>query len=317
MIFTRFTAGAVAASFALLTQPCWANGDVGDFNFNETTGLINIPAALVAPEWSLQISPQFQGLGRTLSQPGSTAGRGFGDLDDSFSGNDGSFRGIIGLPGRVELSITALHGNINTLVYGAKWLAIPDSEDFPGFAIGVQSVGAHPDVARPHPSHFDTPSYFGVFGHRWDLNDDGMGVELHGGWGTGRLNRGFVGTEFHFDKMFSLIGEYDGTIESAALRIKPDDRWEVMPALQFQSHNQVHVGLSVSYRFGNTGKEDEKPSEEFVSPGGTVQTPAEPSAPVVAPPAQVVEPTPPPVPPVAEPKVRQPPARVPVTVPDF
>ncbi|MCE7871495.1 hypothetical protein DYH09_14100, partial [bacterium CPR1] len=36
--------------------PAFGAGEVGDFNFNETTGLINIPVAKVAPGGSVQIN---------------------------------------------------------------------------------------------------------------------------------------------------------------------------------------------------------------------------------------------------------------------
>lgn len=253
-----------ALSYLCLPGAAFANGDVGDFNFNETTGLINIPAARVAPEWSLQLSPQFQGVGRTLSGPNGYKGpAGFKDLDDSFGGNDGSFRGILGLPGRVELSAMALHGNVNSLVFGGKWLAIEDADDHPAFAVGVQSIRTHLDEVRAHPANFDDPSFFGVVGHTFKLNDDGLALELQVGWGSGRLKNGFVGGEVHITKNVSLIGEYDGTIRSAAIRITPHPRWEIMPAVQFQSNQQVHVGLSVSYRIFNDGvAEPERASEK-------------------------------------------------------
>ena len=73
-----------------LPPPCaWAGGKVGDFNFNETTGLINIPVARVAPAGSVQVSLQFQDafLGpsiRLATTPGAV------DTDDFFFRNDGS-----------------------------------------------------------------------------------------------------------------------------------------------------------------------------------------------------------------------------------
>ena len=253
---------------ALLAGPAaYAEGDVGDFNFNETTGLINIPSARVAPTGSFQISPQMASIKRVSNGTKNNGFQGWDHAidDDSLFGSDSSFRGICGVARNLEISAMALQGNIRNIVYGAKWLAVEDAVDHPAFAIGVQSIGAFSRGNYPgpntHPPNFDQACFFGVLGHYWSLGDDGLGVEFHGGWGTGRLNKGFVGSEFHFNNQVSLIAEYDGTIESVGLRVTPHPRWEIMPVVQFNSNSQVHVGLSLGYRFGNSGEDELRPGE--------------------------------------------------------
>lgn len=234
-----------------LVMPAFAGGEVGDFNFNETTGLINIPVARVAPAGSVQLSLGAHAIGGKGTPLGL-------DVDDLFFGNDGTVRLIAGLPGRVEVSVMGLHGGVfrnNRYIFGAKWLAVPDAPDHPAFAIGVQSLNTGPEPNNPHPTSFDTPSVFGVVSHSFPLNDSGMALDLHAGIGTGRLRNGFAGGEFHVTPEFSVVGETDGTIESAGFRFTPSTRFEILTTAQFQ--DKVRFGFLLSYRFGPTETEDE------------------------------------------------------------
>ena len=231
--------------------PAFAGGEVGDYNFNETTGLINIPVARVAPAGSVQLSLGAHNIGGK--------GTPFGiDVDDLFFDNDGTARLIAGLPGRVEISVMPLHGGVfknNHYIFGAKWLAVPDAPDHPAFAIGVQSLNSVPQPNNPHPASFDTPSAFGVVSHSFPINDSGMALDLHAGIGTGRLRNGFAGGEFHVTPQFSVVGETDGTIESAGFRFTPSTRFEILTTAQFQ--DKVRFGFLLSYRFGPTETEDD------------------------------------------------------------
>lgn len=236
----------ILTGIGLLSSPALADGAVGDFNFNETTGLINIPVARVQPAGSIQVSLGASHLG-SGSKP-------FGiDIDEIFGGNDGTARFIGGLPGNVELSAMAFHGGVfanNHWVFGAKWLAVPDAPDHPAFAIGVQSLNSGPSSSNPHPASFDDPSAFGVLSHSFKFNDDGLGLDLHAGIGTGRLRNGFAGGEFHFTPNFSLMGETDGTLESAGFRFTINNRFNFMTVAQFQ--NDVRFGFLLNYSFGVT-----------------------------------------------------------------
>ncbi len=265
--------------------PAHAGGEVGDFNFNETTGLINIPVARVVPAGSVQLSLGAHDLDNGQGPTGI-------DADDALLGNDGNARLIAGLPGRVEISVMALHGGFfknNHYVFGAKWLAIPDGPDHPGFAIGVQSLNNTPQVNNPHPAHFDTPSAFGVVSHSFPLNDSGMALDLHAGIGTGRLRDGFAGGEFHLIPELSLVGETDGTIESVGFRVTPGKRFQLLASAQLQ--DPIRYGVMISYLFGPTEDEDEV-AETYENP-----PPADPKAGTtrVVPP-QELEPNPEPAP---------------------
>jgi hypothetical protein len=230
--------------------PVFGAGDVGNFNFNETTGLINIPIARVAKAGTFKFFVQPTAINRVGV---------FGGADDSLFANDGTQKTIIGLGKGMELSLAMFTGvqKLDSFVLGFKWNAIEATEDTPGFSVGVQSIGAGVRPFNPHPPHFNGASVFGVASHSFKLNDDDMAIDLHAGIGTNRLRNGFGGIEFHFNDTWSLIGEHDGTIQSAGIRFKPHERIDIMPVLQFHSNNQVHAGFSLGYTFG--GFNDEKP----------------------------------------------------------
>ncbi|MEW6277009.1 MAG: hypothetical protein AB1758_00200 [Candidatus Eremiobacterota bacterium] len=249
---------SVAAGLSL-TGPAWAGGAVGDFNFNETTGLINIPVARVAPAGSVQLAIGIHDIGN-----GNAASSL--DIDEFGVGTDGNGRIIAGLPGRVEVSIMPLHGGYfrnNHYVFGVKWLAVPDAPDHPAFAVGVQSLNsdapespAVPARKQNDPAHFDVPSFFGVVSHSLPLNDSGMALDLHAGLGTGRLRNGFAGGEFHLNPVVSVLGETDGTVQSAGLRFQPSRRFEIMTVAQFGHPDYTRYGVQFAYRFGPTEEPD-------------------------------------------------------------
>ena len=264
---TSFLACAVMAA---LTGSVSAKGEVGDFNYNETTGIINIPAARVAPAGSFQWTEQIQALMRGQRDFSYNPS----DYDD-FLYNDGDTKFLWGAGGGLEFSLMLLHAGTQAPVFGVKWEAVADAEDHPAFAIGAQSLDVRPQPVNPHPPQWDHGTFFGVLGHWFPLNEDGMGFELQAGIGTGRLAHGFFGGQFHFSRELALAAEYDGTIKSAAIKWYPNDRWMLMSAVQFQHPyttvasgpndaltyynqispgTQIHVGLTVSYTFGNAGE---------------------------------------------------------------
>jgi hypothetical protein len=239
IVHTVERSNRLALTLALLScasVPVFGAGDVGNFNFNETTGLINIPIARVAKAGTFKLFAQPTAIGRVSV---------FGGLDDSLFANDGTQKTIIGLGKGMEMSLAMFTGvqKLDSFVLGFKWNAIEATEDTPGFSVGIQSIGAG---VRP----FNGASVFGVASHSFKLNDDDMAIDLHAGIGTNRLRNGFGGIEFHFNDTWSLIGEHDGTIQSAGIRFKPHERIDIMPVLQFHSNNQVHAGFSLGYTFG-------------------------------------------------------------------
>ncbi len=261
----------VGALCGSLAGAACADGAVGDFNFNETTGLINIPVARVVPAGGVQLSVN------SMILPGAPTPVGI-DFDEPFN-NDGSIKVVGGLPGRVEISAMALHGGFfrnNRHVFGVKWLAVEDAPNHPGFAVGVQSLNSAPQDSNPHPARFDDPSFFGVVSHSFPINESGMALDLHAGMGTGRLNRGFAGGEFHFTPNFSIMGETDGTIESAGFRFTVSPRFQFMTTAQFQE--KVRFGFQLSYNFGPTVDPDPV-AEEYEGPTDPIEEPAQPGQP--------------------------------------
>jgi hypothetical protein len=231
---------------------------VGDLDYNETSGIINTPAAKVLPAGSVMLGVEWQdttfpGLG--LYTSGATGPNPL-DFGNALFQNAGNTHAIWGLGHNIELSVEALHAGINSPIFGGKWLAVEDDEDHPAFAIGVQSIGAKASNGMtsqydyPHPSFFDHPSVFGVLGHTFALDDEGASLELDGGIGTGRLRNGFVGGELHFNKWIGLAADYDGTIESYALKFFPSDRFEVW--LDAESQVPWRFGASIRYTLGAT-----------------------------------------------------------------
>ncbi len=260
----------VGALCGLLAGAACADGAVGDFNFNETTGLINIPVARVVPAGGVQLSVN------SMILPGAPTPVGI-DFDEPFN-NDGSIKVVGGLPGRVEISAMALHGGFfknNRHVFGVKWLAVEDAPNHPGFAVGVQSLNSAPQDSNPHPERFNDPSFFGVVSHSFPINDSGMALDLHAGMGTGRLNRGFAGGEFHVTPNFSIMGETDGTIESAGFRFTVSPRFQFMTTAQFQE--KVRFGFQLSYNFGPTVDPDPV-AEEYEGPTDPIEEPAQPGS---------------------------------------
>jgi hypothetical protein len=223
---------------------------VGDLDYNETTGIIDVPAAKVAPAGSIMTATEFQdttfpGVGLYSSK--TTGPRPYDDANALFQ-NAGDSHILVGLGGGLELSVMGLHASFNALIFGAKYLVQADGEDHPAFAVGVQSIDLRPQFTYAHPAFFDVPNVFGVVGHTFALNDDEMSLELEAGLGTGRLRAGFGGAEFHFNRNVGIAADYDGNVASLALKLNPSDRTQIL--LDTQMQTPVRFGVSVRHFWG-------------------------------------------------------------------
>jgi hypothetical protein len=231
---------------------------VGDLSYNETTGIINTPAAKVMPAGGIQLGVEWQDMAFPGTGFYTSHATGPEPLDggNALFDNAGDTHGIWGIGHNIELSVENLHAGINSPIFGGKWLAVDDDADHPAFAIGVQSIdlkaqnGITSQYSYSHPAFFDHPSVFGVVGHTFVLNDNDMTLELDGGIGTGRLRNGFAGAELHFNKWLALATDNDGNIESTALKFYPSDRFEIW--LDMQSQVPYRYGASIRYTLGAT-----------------------------------------------------------------
>ena len=217
----------------------------GDYNFNETTGLINIPTARVLPAGGIF-------LGFSAADMGRLPKNNTDQLDeDAFIYSDDSLhlRGSF-LPGW-ELSAMTLHHGFDrrNIVFGTKIVLARESRDWPALAVGVQNALGHDDNRtdqfNPEPSQFGRPAYFAVATKNLPWGRWG-GLDLHLGWGTGRFEkRVFYGAEYGLARNFSVAGEFDGVLPSFGIRFRPSSRLRFTLMVQ-----DSHLGLQLGYQFG-------------------------------------------------------------------
>lgn len=221
----------------------------GDYDFNETTGLINIPVARTLPPNAL-----WAGVGLAKYGGARNDQKGTVNSDFLFGPNDGTMHLMWGVLPGFEVSAMFLHGPLSGdpgVVYGAKLLLNRETKSFPCIAIGVQNMFASndnpPDPQNLEPPWFAQRSLFAVASKTIPIGK--IPVDLHVGWGTGRFSsRIFYGGEVKFIKDFSVIGEYDGIQPNYGVRYTGIPRLRVTLAVQ-----ERMVMWQVGYQFGNGG----------------------------------------------------------------
>lgn len=244
------------AALALLTlgaSPALAQNvpGNGDYNWNETTGLVNIPVARTVPAGSAFLSLGLADIGRYPAS-GTRVGTFGGTLldSDSFFSSDGSLHAVGSpLPGW-ELSVMTLHaGNVKP-VFGTKVLLNREG-DWPAFAIGAHNLFSYDDnpsnPSNPEPDSFRRISPFVVASKQVGLGSPVM--DLHAGIGSGRFQgRVFYGGELRFDNGLGLLGEFDGTVTSYGVRYTGLDDWRFTAAIQ-----DGWPAVQIGYQFGDSG----------------------------------------------------------------
>ena len=219
-------------SAPLLAQPINPNAQP-QFNWNQTTGLINIPIARSLPRGTFFGAFDFKS-------------QAFKDLFSSEflaspgDHGNGSFHLMFSPIKNVEIAVMGLHdvnrgGNVNTLgrllrippaqdfSTAIKWVVAEETQDMPSIAVGVENLTYPYPVSADGKQeaitniHFREKGFYAVGSKSFPVGDQLLSVHL--GVGTGRFqNHPFGGLEYTFENGLALIGEYDGWQGSYGLR---------------------------------------------------------------------------------------------------
>jgi hypothetical protein len=238
----------LTALFCLLSYQAFAEDKTGNWNFNETTGLVNMPTARTLDYRSVKFSIGMAKLGEhpplkhrwQAVNPGPFTGT---PLDSDWWIDSDSDRRLLISPIRnVELGFMNYHSQELTPTCSAKWVAIPEKKNFPAIAIGIQNAFASKEddgssVYDPYPP--DIQKYnsmrapFIVASKYFGKNDM---LDLTIGYGGGRFrNHVIYGGELFMDKkhLFSAVGEYNGNTYCYGLKYRfPKGRWNLGLVMQ-------------------------------------------------------------------------------------
>lgn len=226
----------------------------GNWNFNETTGLINIPTARTIKYRTLKVSIRMAKLGKNpplknksqSNEPGPSTGR-FWD-SDWWIDNDGDRRLLISPVKNVEINMMNVHSYSVAPILAGKWVALPERKNFPAIAVGVQNATGYDEdinVKDPEVMRVNSKAAPFVVASKSFLKNDA--VDLTVGYGGGRFrNRVFYGGEVFMDKkhLFSAMGEYDGNVYSYGIKYRlPNGRWD----FGFVIQDKNNPGFTFSY----------------------------------------------------------------------
>lgn len=229
----------------------------GDYDFNETTGLLNIPVARTLAPGAFWGGFSFAKYGGATPDTPHTL-----NADFVFGPNDGTMWMQYGVVPGFEVSAMFEHGPFSGgpgrpftanpgVDIGAKYLVMDETDSLPAIAIGCQNMTAlvdHPDFGSHALPQYNDRSAFVVASKTVDLGD--LPVDLHVGYGDGRFSyRIFYGGEIHISKEFSAIGEFDGVLTNVGLRYVPDwmdNRFRLTFMIQ-----QSYPAFQFGYQFGN------------------------------------------------------------------
>jgi hypothetical protein len=225
----------------------------GNWNFNETTGLINIPNARTIEyrkaEFSIRLAKIAKHAPYKKKEDAPGGGPATGSIFDSdwWFWNDGDRRVLFSPAPNFEINLMNIRSNKTTPIIGLKFVAIPETDHFPAIAAGIHNANMFEEDAgtselrwinsKAAPFVVATKSFF-----------KGGAVELTAGFGGGRFRRRvFYGGEVFMDARhrLSAMGEYDGNISSYGLKYRmPGSRWEFGAVLQ----DGRHPGATFSYK---------------------------------------------------------------------
>lgn len=214
----------------------------GNFNFSETTGLINMPTARTIKVKTGRIAIRMAKLGKyppikhkwQVPDPGPATGTPFDS--DWWIWSDGDRQLLLCPFKNIEVSLMNIHSYQISPVISAKWVAFEEKKGFPSLAVGVNNIFKYKEDINyrwevQNANSKITP--FLVASKR--LGKDEI-LDLSVGFGGGKFrNRIFCGGELFFDKkhLLSAVGEYDGNIYSYGLKYRlPGDRWDFSFVIQ-------------------------------------------------------------------------------------
>jgi len=230
----------------------------GNWNFNETTGLINIPTARTIEARTIKFSIRMARMGKNpplkrrsqSPDPGAFTGT---PLDsDWWIDNNGDRTLLISPFKNFELSLMNLHSYTLTPSVGAKLVALNEKRNFPAVAIGAHNItGVKEDDNIKSREVRDANSEIAPFIVASKTFFKDKKLDLSVGFGGGRFrNRVFYGGEFFLDKrkIFSAVGEYDGNITSYGIKIRPyKSRWDFGAFMQDVDSPGVTINYKIIY----------------------------------------------------------------------
>jgi len=227
----------------------------GNRNFNETTGLINMPTARTIESRTIKLFIRMARMGKNSplkkksqsSNPGSSTGS---PLDSDWWIDNNGDRGLLFSPlKKFEIGLMNLHSYNLTPTVSAKWAPIKETSCFPALAIGIHNINkVEEDSNVKNREVRDANGKVAPFivASKAFFKDKNLDLSL--GYGGGRFrNRIFYGGEVFLDKkrILSAVGEYDGNITSYGIKFRPyKSRWDFGAFMQ----DVDSPGITINYR---------------------------------------------------------------------
>ena len=226
----------------------------GNWNFNETTGLINIPSARSIQARTIKFYIRMAKMGEKAplknssgEHPGPSTGKPWDS--DWWIDNNGD-RGLLWSPyNNLELGLMNIHSYTLEPSVSAKWVCLNEKKYFPAVAIGVQNAtGVEEDTNVNNKEVEDANSKAAPFIVASKSFFPDKNLDLTVGYGAGRFrNRVFYGGELFADKkkIWSVVGEFDGNIYSYGIKVRPHkSRWDFGAFMQ----DLDSPGITINYK---------------------------------------------------------------------
>lgn len=242
----------------LTTNICAADTKTGNWNFNETTGLVNMPTARTIEPCTVSLFIRIARLGKDapLKKKSQTSdpGQHTGTIWDSdwWIDSNGD-RGLLASPFKnIEFSLMNIHSYTLTPVVGAKWVFAEETDTMPALAAGahnITSINENINVRNKEVRDANSKIAPFIVASKSFFEEDILDLSV--GIGAGRFrNRVFYGGELFLDKnkVFSAVGEYDGNISSYGIKFCPyKSRWDFGIFMQDVDNPGFTVNYQIKY----------------------------------------------------------------------
>lgn len=229
----------------------------GNWNFNETTGVINIPSARSIQARTIKFYIRMAKMGQKAPLKkggGEHSGPSTGKPWDSdwWIDNNGD-RGLLWAPWEnIELGLMNIHSYTLEPSVSAKWVCLKEKKNFPAIAIGVQNatgVKEDTNVKNREVEAANSKAAPFITASKSFFPDENLDLTV--GFGGGRFrNRVFYGGELFADKkkIWSLVGEFDGNIYSYGIKIRPyKSRWDFGAFMQDVDSPGININYKLIY----------------------------------------------------------------------
>ena len=227
----------------------------GNWNFNETTGLINMPTARTIQARTIKFYIRMAKMGKNAplknknqsTDPGPSTGKPWDS--DWWIDNNGD-RGLLWSPFKnAEIGLMNIHSYTITPSVSAKWVVLNEKKGMPALAIGAHNINqveedSNVDNKEVEKVNGEVAPF--VVASKSFFKDKNLDLSV--GFGGGRFrNRVFYGGEYFLDKkkVWSALGEFDGNIYSYGIKYRPfKSRWEFGAFMQ----DVDSPGVSFNYK---------------------------------------------------------------------